>query len=172
MREFNRLCMNGKSQLKSFPGATARQLNHYIVPTLEEEDKPDVVIIHFGINDLLKKEGKQSEEEIDNTAKEIAKEITNIGLRCKEYGVKNIFLSGIAYSAKVNINLIRKLNRQLECYCNDLCFEYINNENIRRHDLWKDGIHLQNSGIKIIVDNFLSNLHYYFRSRIQDQDIT
>ena len=68
MREFNRLCMNGKSQLKSFPGATARQLNHYIVPTLEEEDKPDVVIIHVGINDLLKKKGKQSEDEIDNTA--------------------------------------------------------------------------------------------------------
>ena len=38
--------------LKAFPGAKANQLNHYIIPTLEEFDY-DCAIIHVGINDIL-----------------------------------------------------------------------------------------------------------------------
>ena len=117
---------------------------------------------------MLKKEGKPNEIDIENTAKEII----NIGHRCREYGVKNIFLSGITYSTKVNINLIRKLNGQIECYCKELNFEYINNENIRRQDLWKDGIHLLNCGIIIIANNFIDILNYFFQNKKQDLDIT
>ena len=56
MREFNSFVNSGKADLKAFPGATASRLHHYILPTLEE-DKPDVVIIHVGFNDLSPKDG-------------------------------------------------------------------------------------------------------------------
>ena len=35
-----------------FPGVNANHLNHYIIPTLSE-DKPDTVIIHVGVNDIM-----------------------------------------------------------------------------------------------------------------------
>ena len=37
---------------KCFPGVNANHLNHHIIPTLSE-DKPDTVIIHVGVNDIM-----------------------------------------------------------------------------------------------------------------------
>ena len=45
----------GTANLKVFPGATIRQLNHYIIPTLEE-DTPGTAIIHVGINNITGEE--------------------------------------------------------------------------------------------------------------------
>ena len=42
-----------KNTLKAFPGTKANQLNHYVIPTLEEFDY-DCAIIHIGINDILR----------------------------------------------------------------------------------------------------------------------
>ena len=42
-----------KTHLKSFPGAKASQLNHYIKPTLKE-CKYIYAITHVGINDILR----------------------------------------------------------------------------------------------------------------------
>ena len=35
--EFNRYITNATARLKSFPGATSKELTHYVVPTLQEE---------------------------------------------------------------------------------------------------------------------------------------
>ena len=40
-----------KNALKAFPGAKANQLNHYVIPTLEEFDY-DCAIIHVDINGI------------------------------------------------------------------------------------------------------------------------
>ena len=46
--------LNGCHTIKrTFPGSTAKNLEHYILPTLEEENL-DAAIIHVGINDLMK----------------------------------------------------------------------------------------------------------------------
>ena len=55
MREFNDYVISGNVGLKSFPGATAKHLKHYALPTLHE-DKPDAVIVHVGCKDLSTKE--------------------------------------------------------------------------------------------------------------------
>ena len=39
-------------------------------------------------------------------------------------------------------------------YCNE-------NGNVCENDLFKDGLHLQNSGKKILSQNFIVNLHSY-----------
>ena len=36
IREFNRYITNATARLKSFPGATTKQLTHYVVPTFQE----------------------------------------------------------------------------------------------------------------------------------------
>ena len=96
MREFNNHIEDnvGVVKLKAFPGATVNQLHHYVLPTLQDTS-PETVIIHVGINNILHT-GKMVEPDV------IAKEIANIGLTCKDYKVKNIFISNILYSTKAD----------------------------------------------------------------------
>ena len=53
MKHLNSQVQKGTIHLKAFPGTKANQLNHYVVPTLEEFDY-DCAIIHVGINDILR----------------------------------------------------------------------------------------------------------------------
>ena len=48
IREFNRYITNATARLKSFPGATSKELTHYVVPTLQEESFHSA-LIHIGI---------------------------------------------------------------------------------------------------------------------------
>ena len=50
--DFNKKLRNGKAYFRSFSGATSKQLDHYIIPSLVD-DKPDAVIIHVGTSDIL-----------------------------------------------------------------------------------------------------------------------
>ena len=69
---FNQGINNGFCCLKCFPGANVANLNYYANPTLEEEN-PDIVIIHVGINNLLSSELRNTS---DNA---LADEIIEIG---------------------------------------------------------------------------------------------
>ena len=44
--------------MRSFSGATARQIDHYVIPTLAAE-KPDCVIIHVGSNEATRDNFRQ-----------------------------------------------------------------------------------------------------------------
>ena len=50
--DFNKELRHGKAFFRSFNGANAKQLRHYIIPTLID-DKPDAIVIHVGTNDIL-----------------------------------------------------------------------------------------------------------------------
>ena len=50
--DFNIELRHGKVYVRSFSGATSKQLDHYIMPSLVD-DKPDAFIIHVGTNDIL-----------------------------------------------------------------------------------------------------------------------
>ena len=63
-QEFNDILHQGHCQFKKFPGATVRDMEHYIEPTLER-NTPDTAIIHCGTNDLQPRTGVEiSEDEI------------------------------------------------------------------------------------------------------------
>ena len=153
MYHFNNSLVCGKARQKSFPGATANELAHYIIPTLQE-DTPESAIVHVGINDLLEK-GK------DINIPKLAEEVIGVGLLCRQYNVKDIFISSIAYTTKANVNYIRNLNKEIKQLCNRYNFVFIENGNIRNTHLWKDGLHLNDSGITVIASNFISCLNYF-----------
>ena len=51
--DFNKELRSGKAFFRSFSGgANSKQVDHYIIPTLVD-DKPDVVLLHVGTNDIL-----------------------------------------------------------------------------------------------------------------------
>ena len=50
--DFNKELRHGEPYVRSFSGATSKQLDHYIIPSLVD-DKPDAFIIHVGTNHIL-----------------------------------------------------------------------------------------------------------------------
>ena len=51
---FNNSITEGRAHLNSFSGATINRLDHFIIPILGE-DRPDIVIICVGSNDITHK---------------------------------------------------------------------------------------------------------------------
>ena len=93
VKDFNNSLQNGFSKFKCFPGATIENLNYYSNPTLEE-DKPEIVIIHVGINNILNNSNAS-----DN---EIAENIIKIGDKCSEHLVEKVMISGIVTCTGIN----------------------------------------------------------------------
>lgn len=50
-RHFNHSIKTGNTRIHSFPGATLKQLLHYL--DVDHESSADIVILHIAINDLL-----------------------------------------------------------------------------------------------------------------------
>ena len=151
MKEFNHLA-NGDVVKRAFPGATASQLNCYIKASLND-DKPNSVIICAGTNNLTKK---------DQTVQDTAKEIVEIVKTCRNAGVSKVFISSLicrpAYHYEIN-----EINKLLEFHANTYNYIFINNSNIRDDHLWKDGVHLNDSGICILANNYLYHTNNILR---------
>ena len=49
---FNRELDTGNAKIRTFPGAISKEFPYYATPTLEDVNF-DIVILHFGVNDLL-----------------------------------------------------------------------------------------------------------------------
>ena len=96
-----------KAQMKSFPGTTIKQLHHYSLPTLQDE-KPEVVIIHVGINDLLSNNVNIAPE------KQIADEIISIGNTCVKNGVEKVLISSLIFCQRVEWERIERINKLLK----------------------------------------------------------
>ena len=124
---------HGKAFFRSFSGANAKQLRHYIIPTLVD-DKSDAIVIHVGKNDIL------------NHAKHenIAHSIINIGLDCKTNGVDEVLISSILVKKNPNLTaIVSRFNDMLRDLCGKNGFSFICNDVITTKYLWKDGVHLQ-----------------------------
>ena len=74
----------------------------------------------LGINDLLNSSSKKSVDEICD-------DIIKIALRCRSHNIATIFISSIAYSTKVNIQLIRNLIGLLYNACKKYGFHFVDN---------------------------------------------
>ena len=98
---FNKSIVKGKSHIKAFSGSNAKQLNHHIISTLED-DKPDIVIVHVGSNDV----NNYNYREVNPI--EVAQRIIDIGKTCKNYGVKEVCISSILM--KRNIYITKKIH--------------------------------------------------------------
>ena len=70
---------NAKAFYRFFPGATSRDIFHYIKPTLQNPQTDfDIAVLHKGINDILN---------LGSTAETVSNSILHIADQCKNYGV-------------------------------------------------------------------------------------
>ena len=85
---FNSSLSNGKAYFSVFCGSTIKRIKHFAAPTLVQ-DKPDVIIIHVGCNDVT----KQKRDTVNPN--QLANDINNIAKLCAGYGVKDIIVSSV-----------------------------------------------------------------------------
>ena len=85
---FNNSLYEGKVHLNSFSGANIKRLDYFITPALVE-DRPDIVIIHIGSNDII----HNAVEQI--VVKDIVNRIINTGKKCLSYCIKEVIISSI-----------------------------------------------------------------------------
>ena len=111
---------------------------------------PDTVVIHAGSNDLANYPKVHPAE--------VAQNIINIGVKCKNHGVKNIFISSITPRKFIHKRRVHT-NRILEQLCETNNFTFIDNYNINYNDLHRDNIDLNDDGLEVLEDNFLYYLN-------------
>ena len=105
-----------KIHLKSFPGAKANPLNHYIKPTLEDF-KYDCVTIHVGINDILRNKN-------DTDMNNLPESILEIANTCQNYNIGKIFSLALLPSKRTKVN-ISQINETLKHLYVQEIFSYL-----------------------------------------------
>ena len=168
---FSEWQMNSKAnnctiKKKSFPGATALDLaEHHVHPYLKRNN-PDTAVIHVGANDILQlgdQEGGVTGEVVDI----ICSNILTCGMVCKQYGINTVCVSSIlpGKSKKFQLSAIF-INNKLESMCSELGFDFIKNTNIIYEKpttlykglFYKDGLHLNDDGRDLLMENFIKYL--------------
>ena len=147
--EFNKTLRSGRTKFKHFLGTSSKDLLHYIDTTLEEQNF-EAAIIHIGINDTL----------CDRSSRQInlfLQNIKEIGKKCKSYKVKYVFISSLTFNSRIFHRLLNEATEMIERVCLENGYYYIENGNVYENDLFKDGLHLQNSGKKNFSHSFIVN---------------
>ena len=153
-RTFNKSTPNHHTVFRTFPGANTKSLKCYIEPTLTS-DKFETAVIHCGTNDIAPRPNihQQTDEEIAEATIEIAK-------KCKEHGVDNVLISGIIPRRGIVVDKRRiNTNTILQKMCTENGLLFIDNSNIRRHDLRYDGLHLTDTGVIDFAVNLIDAIN-------------
>ena len=154
-KEFGDCINNGTAWIKCFDGATPKQMNHFTIPFLIE-DHPNTVVIHSGTNVLKPIHGVE-----EQSCEGIAKDIVNIGKNCKQHGVEHVVISSIIIRrASMHIEKRRReVNQFVKSMCIDENFIFVDNEAITLRDIDDYGVHLEESGSRIVANNILKALN-------------
>ena len=146
---FNNSPYEGEAHLNSFSEANAKRLDHFISPTLVE-DRPDIVIIHIGSNDIT----YNRVDQID--VKDIVNRIIKIGGKCLSYGVKEVIISSMFMKKQFKLTrIIRHVDDLLRDECKRKNFHFVINGKVTREVLWRDGLHLNNDSTYIFASNLV-----------------
>ena len=106
IRELNIFITNDKVKLISSPGATSKEILHYV----------DVHLTNSSADNA---------DNLGNNLKFI------IG-KCHTYGFKKVFISGLVYTARTGLPVLQRTHERTEHLCNKLGICYLDNINIRR----------------------------------------
>ena len=107
----------------------------------------------MGTNDILNAEGDKDL---------IAESVIDITKECVRLGVKDVFVSSVTVNTRRSSAFISAVNNILQDKCATHQFHFIDNSNIKKEHLWKDGLHLNRSGKDLLMNNFCVVLKTFF----------
>ena len=143
-----KLCGQGRLvKVKRFPGSTVDDLSHHIIPIIRK--KPTNMIIHIGTNDAP---SSTSREIQDNLLK--LKALVNEKL--PQYKVWLSTPTLRTDNGKATLTVSQLVNHLL-----NLNIDVIDNRNIKSRHLSRKGLHLNDSGSKLLARNFLEKIKLF-----------
>ena len=110
MNDFNKLIKNRKANMLNFPSALSRQLLHYMDIHLEGI-KVDTVVIHIEVNDLSNYSNQSRTDSLMNN-------FICMVEKCRNYGVTNIFFSGIVFMTRVSQDILMQVHEMISNFFN------------------------------------------------------
>ena len=134
---------NDQVRVKTHPGATTDDIMCYIKPTIRQ--KPDIIIVHSGRNDLTKDV---------NTMSRLRKVVAAVKQIDTEGKIKLGFYGVVARGDINKEENIINTNNRLEKYCKGNEFFFIDNSNIDASCLNKSKLHLNSKGTSYLAKNF------------------
>ena len=151
--KLNPKLQNCKTFIRPFVGADTDELSYHITPTLNRGELNGTLLL-IGTNNLTaNSKAGQSTEELCN-------DIIQVGRKCRESGVENIFISSLPIR-KHYVEKVRSINTLLEKLCHKGGFIFICNKNINLDHLY-DGLHLNNDGLEILSSNFVNAINGFY----------
>ena len=136
---------NKKTIVKTSPGATVVDMNHYLKPTLEKN--PELIVLHIGTNNIPKK-----------NPSDIVKEIKSLGQGIVENGLTKIPISEIIQREdKAPNTKVKETNVLLNKLCSKYKWPIIHHTN-NTSNLNQSGLHLNLTGMKLLVKNYIDFL--------------
>ena len=154
VKEMSSLITDGNVVKFSYSGATTIHLGHYSDVLLNE--LPDAVIISGGTNDIYGRNRRDVDTEI------IARDIIDIGMKCRGRGVDTVYISSIIATRNANSNFkVAEINDITRALCVENNFIYIDNDFLTIDDLEKnDTVHLSWEGRRKLVSNYIDILNH------------
>ena len=104
----------------------------------------------MSVNDILK---------LGSNIDTVSKDIINIANHCKNFGVKQIIISGLTLTTRLKGSFIYQLNKSIKEVCQKHCYSFIDHSNVLSENLWQDGLHLNNSGKGVLLKNYVVTLN-------------
>ena len=78
------------------------------------------------------------------------------------FGVNRVIVSGIVFNKKVANSFVDEVNSKIVSMYKHNSLGYINNGNISNIHLFDDGLHLLESGMCVLANNFVCRLNYFY----------
>ena len=137
---------SNKVVVKSFPGATISDMEHYLVPPLRK--RPENLILHVGTNDIH-----------GSSPDEAAKGVVDLARLVEETSPSTtISISGLIVRKDDKDDKVLQVNRKLKNLCRLNHWSFIDNSNIKLEHLNKGGLHLSHLGSSLLSNNLKSSV--------------
>ena len=85
----------------------------------------------------------------------IIRNIKKITEKERMFGAKNLFVSELVYTTRVNVSLLERIYVLILHFCRKVCLIYFDNVNIRRDFLYNGGIVLIDKAEAFLAGNYI-----------------
>ena len=111
---------NGSARFKYFPGATFKDLLHYVDATLQN-NLFEVAVIHIGISDIVNNKNFLNTDHV-------LENIKNIARKCRRYDIQKVLISGLLTTNRLAQDVIEEVNKFIKNMCNVEGYCYVSND--------------------------------------------
>ena len=85
---------------------------------------PETVLAHAGINNVLNDKSQSNTENLVSNIKCMVD-------KCRKFGVKNMLISGLVFTTRVSLEVLKKIHEKFSIFCSGYGLTYIDNRNIK-----------------------------------------